>query len=1108
MELFEKQIRPLLVENCYKCHSAQAEKLKGGLLLDTKEGVLKGGETGPAIVPGKPEESLLIKAVQYKDEKLQMPPKKKLSDKQIAALITWVGMGAPDPRVESAKSTSTPAPYDFEAARKQWAFRKPQEPAVPEARRAEWPRSALDHFILASLEKQNLQPAQAADKRALIRRATFDLWGIPPSPEDVAAFLGDESPDAFEKVVERLLASPLYGERWARHWLDVVRYTDSNDSRGIGGDADIPEAYRYRDWVVAAFNKDLPYDQFIIDQFAGDLLQPRDPEKIDSDRVIATGLLAIGEWGTGDADKDKMMTDIVDDQIDVTGRVFLGLTLACARCHDHKFDPITNEDYYSLAGIFFSSHILPRPGDKTAGSATLRIPLASKVELDRRKAREEKIKELQKEIDLIRDDRVKALATEALPFTSAYLDAAYQYKQDRRDISLNAQEHRLRPDLLKRWAEYLGFGDLPLLNNFSRDLAGKPGLFAWHGAGDTPSATINSNDKGVEFLTIKMPPKSVAVHPSPKAPVAVGFRAPISGEFTVDGKLVDADPNCGDGINWSIDLRRGSSVENVARGGFGNGGEQSFTKRNGADRLSRLRLSAGDLLQFAIDPKGDYGCDTTLIEVDIVEIGGEKRVWNLTRDLVSDPYENGQGNPHSDSHGHKGVWAFYDLAGQALFKDLPAESSLAKWLGAANAITSEETLAQLPSLGGRLQTNLLAIQAETKTPAPREAITRMADAKVFEELMNPRSGFWSALRENNSLLAADAREQFLRAQSELAQLKSNPPAPLPVTHGIQEGGVPESVHAGIHDAHIHIRGRYDRLGPVVSRKFPRVLAGDKQKPVTEGSGRLQLARWLASPDNPLTARVMVNRIWQHHFGEGIVRTPNNYGKLGEPPSHPELLDWLAHRFVESGWSIKAMHRLMMLSAAYQQSALGDLATMRADPENRLFGRMNRQRMEAETLRDSIMAVNGSLDLRPGGPATRDIASRRRTLYLMTIRSIRNDYRSLFDAPDANSIVDKRVISTVAPQALFLLNNPFILTETRRLAERVLNESPRDDGRRVSWLYEHLFSRSPSSIEIEIARQALERVYATMNGSFSEKEIAAWEAFSQILLASNEFAFID
>ncbi|MEP6664658.1 MAG: DUF1549 domain-containing protein, partial [Verrucomicrobiota bacterium] len=375
-----------MVEHCYKCHSADAEKLKGDLFLDSKAGVLKGGESGAALVPGDVEKSLLIKAVRYTDKDLEMPPKKaggKLSDLQIADLEAWVKMGAPDPRTNffTAEVKRFNSPYDFIALRTNWAFHNPKIPEIPKVKNQEWAKSPVDHFILAKLEGKNISPAAPASKRVLIRRATFDLTGLPPTQKEISDFLADKSSDAFAKVVERLLASPQYGERWARHWLDVVRYTDSLDSRVLGQESDSLDAWRYRDWVVNAFNRDLPYDQFITQQIAGDLLPPPEPNGIDTNAIIATGMYAIGNWGNGDADKEKILTDIADDAVDVTGRAFLGLTLACARCHDHKFDPIPTADYYSMAGIFFSSHILDKLTPKGAGEILMRIPLVSKTEV-------------------------------------------------------------------------------------------------------------------------------------------------------------------------------------------------------------------------------------------------------------------------------------------------------------------------------------------------------------------------------------------------------------------------------------------------------------------------------------------------------------------------------------------------------------------------------------------------------------------------------------------------------------------------------------------------------------------------------------------------------
>jgi hypothetical protein len=769
-DFFETEIRPLLVQRCHKCHGEQ--KPKSGLRLTSRAALLKGGDTGPAAVPGKPEESLLIRAVRQ-DGDLKMPPNEKLTQAQIDKLTRWVQRGLTWPETPPDKSilaVRQGPQYPISAEQRRfWSFQPVSVTAPPPVRDAAWCRSALDHFILAALEARGLRPAQPADKLTLLRRATFDLTGLPPTPAEVEAFLADGAPDAFAKVVDRLLNSSHYGERWARHWLDVVRYSDSHDARivtGPGDIMDITEAYRYRDWVVEALNRDLPYDQFILHQIAGDLIPPNEPGGVNIPGIIATGMLAIGNWGGGDADKEKLLTDIADDQVDVVSRAFLGLTVACARCHDHKFDPIPTEDYYSLAGIFFSSHILQDPGPKTNGPPMLRIPLVPKAEFERRRPLEARVAALQKQIKQAGSDQMAALANSLLPRTIGTFVAAWQLDR-----------HHFR-----------------------------------------------------------------------------------------------------------------------------------------------------------------------LIEL----------------------------------------------------------------------------------------------------------------------------------------------------QGELDRLKQSLP-PIPYANGTQEGGCPQSPQAGVHDVRVHIRGRYDRLGKLVPRRFPRILAGENQTPITQGSGRMELARWIASPANPLTARVMVNRIWQHHFGEGIVRTPGNMGQLGARPTHPKLLDFLAHRFIQSGWSIKAMHRAIMLSAAYQQGSAAAPETLKADPENRLFGRMNCRRLEAEEVRDALLAVAGRLDPALGGRASQDFMRPRRTLYLMTIRSDRSTFRELFDAADSTTIIDKRGESTVAPQALFLLNHPFTLEQAKAVAERVRQKASRDSQEIIQRLYVLLYGRMPVAREEEIGRAAVRQ---------------GWEAYCQVLLCANEFIMVD
>jgi hypothetical protein len=807
-------------------------------------------------------------------------------------------------------------------------------------------------------------------------------------------------------------------------------------------------------------------------------------------------MLAIGNWGGGDADKEKLLTDIADDQVDVVSRAFLGLTVACARCHDHAFDPIPTEDYYGLAGIFFSSHILQDPGPKTDGPPMLRIPLLSPAELARRDQQTKRVPELEKQIKRITDDQLAAALKEWLPQTARYMTAAWEYQgRDRRASRTLAQvaaEHKVREDVLRRWIDFLGFGDHRLMDKPISNLLGIPGLHVWKGDTDTPSLTVNTTDKELSFITIKMPPRSVAVHPSPSAGVAVGWQSPLTGVVRLAGRVVDADAVCGDGIAWVVQHRHAAGVRDLASGDIPNGGMQVLSTGKDGERLAEVEVQAGDSVLLVVLPKMTHACDTTVVELEVRERDGAKRTWSLTQDLVADPLEGGHGNPHSDRLGNRGVWYFYDLAANGPDRaQVVAGSALARWQSAIAAVKNGK--------GGPQEVEQAATDVQKALESAE--VQKGPDARLYQDLIGPRSPFRGAVPDDHALPAA-VREQLARLSAELEGMKKELAAPVPFTHGAQEGGCPKSPQEGTHDVHIHIRGRYDRLGKLVPRHFPRILAGENQTPVTEGSGRLQLARWVASADNPLTARVMVNRVWQQHFGEGLVRTPGNFGKLGQPPSNPELLDHLAWVLVQSGWSLKALHRAIMLSAAYQQSSVASEEMLKADPENRLLGRMPRRRLEAEAIRDSLLAVAGRLDPRLGGPATQDFNTTRRTLYFMTIRSDRTSFRELFDAADPTAIIDKRTVSTVAPQALFLLNHPFAAEQTKVLARRILQEEPAAEEEKIRRLYVLLFGRPPMEKEIQIGRAALAR------GRGAGSEEAAWQEYCQVLLCTNEFVYVD
>ena len=836
VKFFETRIRPILVEHCQQCHGM--DKQKGNFRLDSAAGLRAGGDLGPAITSGAPEESLMLRAIGYQDETLKMPPRGKLSDRQIADLTEWIKAGAPYPaRQAPAAKPQVPSKSENAEGDRFWAFQPPVKASVPIVRDALWPRNVVDRFILAGLEAKGLKPAPPADKRTLIRRATFDLLGLPPTVAEVEAFLADDSPAAYTAVIERLLASPHYGERWGRHWLDVVRYADSN---GLDENIAFGNAWRYRDYVAAAFNRDKPYDQFLREQIAGDLLPPVDDMEVRHERLIATAFLSLGPKVLAEVDERKMEMDIIDEQVDTLGRALLGLTLGCARCHDHKFDPISTEDYYAVAGIFKSTRTM---------------------------------------------EHFKKIA---------------------------------------RW---------------------------------------NENDIAVPA----------------------------------------------------------------------------------------------------------------------------------------------------------------DLARKAAHEQRVAEKSAAVdgFIKQANA---------------RLQAS-----------QPGAALPEKPESQYSDE--------------------DKARLKQLR--DELAAAGKEAPV-MPTALGVGEGAIA--------DLPVHIRGNHLTLGNVVPRGVPRILAGS-QPPAIEPnhSGRLELAEWLVRKDHPLTSRVMINRLWRWHFGEGLVRSPDNFGKLGEAPTNQPLLDWLARDFIESGWSIKHMHRQLMLSSTYQMTAVmaGHPAPVVAglltephlstpvvaglltephvstegllsratdavqpapheslsqaasiDPANHLLWRMNVQRLEAEEIHDALLAASGGLDRTMGGSLLH-VANRgylfdhtsldhtrydapRRALYLPVIRNNLYDVFQLFDAPDGTVLNGNRDSTTVAPQALFMLNSDLVQQSANRLAKSLLALPEADDARRIEILYLQCYSRPPSDTELVRDRGLLERFYATALTSESDpaaRRMLAWTWLCHGVLAANEFIYV-
>ena len=1004
---FESKVRPVLVAKCIACHGAS--QASGGVRLDTPAGA----KAAAARIPG----------VLTHVGAVRMPPSGKLPESDVVALSDWARAGAPLPRPVATGRVRPPL----------WSVQPVRRPAPPKVRAVGRVRNPIDRFVLARLEAKGLTLGPEADRRTLIRRASFDLTGLPPTESEIDAFLADRKPGAWERVVDRLLASPRYGETWGRHWLDLVRYCNSLDARGTGSEGDLTYAWRYRDWVVDAFNADMPYGEFLLDQVAGDLVPAPDGD-LNVRGTIATGFLAIGNWGNGDADKDKILTDIADDQVDTVGKAFLGLTIGCARCHDHKFDPIATADYYSLAGVFFSTHILPKLTPKGAGEIILRVPLETKADVKLRAALAKEEADLQAWRTQLRARIAESMA----PRTRAYLTAVR-----------TGDSTGLEAWAVRRWREALGLVGHPLMTKPVRALGGNTGVDGVAGKGDNPSQVVNTNTEERRIATFTLPPRSVAMHPSPGNGVVAGWTSPVNGGATVRAMVVDADPACGNGVAWRIEHHGARGVRTLAEGTVGNAGKQE-----GIAVPETVAVTPGDRIELLILPAGEYSCDTTVVDLE-VRLGDRR--WNLSEDAVRNPGVN----PVPDAYGNAATWRFSDPAGTP-GATLPAAVRDAWAKGDDQA----------------------AAAAFLSAPADPEGPFHPAAAADLSE--------------------ADRLEWEARARR-VAALRTRVPATVAYANAAQEGGVPESPHAGVHDVAVHRRGRYDQLGEMVPRGVPSLLTGGAPIVAKQGSGRLELGTWLADPRNPLVPRVLANRLWQRHFGEGIVRTTSNFGALGERPTHPELLDWLASEFARAGGSIKKLHRLMLTSATWMQSSLETQPlARRVDPENRLLHRMHRQRLSAEALRDSLLSASGTLDTTAGGPAFREFETPRRSVYCMSIRSDRTGFLPLFDMADSTNGVERRTESLVAPQALYLMHADFVQDQAARLGERLRGLSG-TDPERIDRAYRWLYGRPATLAERAFGAEFLRDARAV---PAPNPQVRAWSRYAHVLLCANEFLYVD
>ena len=965
IEFFEQQIAPILKRRCYECHSHKSGKAKGGLVLDSRHGWKKGGGEGPAIVPGKPGESLLIEAVRY--EGYQMPPDKKLPTSEIALLEKWVAMGAPDPRKSKAPKVDP---------EKLWALQRIENPAVPTVKDAKWPQDDLDSFILARLEGEGLRPSGDADRYTLLRRVTFDLTGLPPTPEEIAAFINDKSERAYETVVDRLLNSAGFGDHWARHWFDLSCYADLAD---IQGNVLIRDAWRYRDYVIGAFNSDKPLDQFIHEQIAGDLLPYENVEQ-QREQIIATGYLAIGPWTLQNYIKGQLTADVVDHQIDRIGRTFLAQTISCARCHDHKFDPIPTADYYALAGIFHSTLTTSYDGPGVWSQIThVTLP--------------------------------------ELP------GAAAEFERLSQEIS--QQQQRLRVELaeLQRHDEKRRFAK-KAVNDQANALTLKSG--------------ISANDAGRQYRV------SFAAGPT----VWAGATQATTRQ---DGLLLQVLRKDGTVLAYHVHRPHAWS---------GKADAQQFS----AALFVYNGDGSGDVTLHitSSDYTGRFG--GAIDDLTIVESG-------ISRVVFAEDFDKCQ---------------LGSIKGKQAGTGLPvyAKCSFPGWTG--NGINHSHVV----DIGKRDKPNI-ALQIFSG-PAIASANPRLAE--IDHELDSLTNRLESARPGRTRALA------------------------------VKDIETPR-------DGPIYRRGDFQSPGDIVPRGFVSAVSVSKRHEIpAKTSGRLQLAQWLTDRENPLTSRVVVNRVWHHLFGQGLVRTVDYFGVHGETPSHPELLDFLAVRLREADqWSLKTTVRRLVMSRTYRMASSHNATAVEIDPDNRLLWQMPRRRLTAESIRDAMLAASGELDPGRGGPSLglelkdnirgaggnvnpanwggqiADYIKNRRSVYLPLKRERpvgELEILSAFDFPHPSEITGTRPNTTVATQALFLLNSPFVKYQASKLAERLTKEEPDDEQARLNRLYLLTISRTASSEEIETATIFLDQCARDLKGERS----AAWIQLCHAVMGSNNFLF--
>ncbi len=994
LELFERTVRPMLVNQCLECHGG--EKIRGGLVLSTPEGLEKGGDAGAVVRPGDPSGSRLLEALEYHNPDFRMPPSGRLPESTIADVRRWIELGAPDPRprgeIEAGGEESA---LQLGDRLQHWAYRpmsKDGPPAYPE-------EHPIDRFIGHKLEQAGGTPSSPAEDHQLLRRLHLSLTGLPPTLEQLRNFEHAPPVERLNQTLDQLLESPHYGERWARHWMDVARYADSN---GLDENTAFANAWRWRDWVISAFNDDLPYDQFLTMQLAGDLLPPTDDRDLARDRIVATGFLGLGPKVLAEPDKAKMRADIVDEQLDTIGKTFLGQTIGCARCHDHKFDPIPARDYYALAGIMHSTQTM---ATFNTVARVLEQPAAHPDMLAEREAWERDLEaakaaidQAQKQIDTGLQDQWVTKLPQAIETVAAVPNAQIGREAEAFDRS-----------------------------NLNRDFdQWGPGIGVIH--------TTRPNE--LQF-------------------VEWDFEVPSAGDWTLSMRYACAE-----------------------------------------SRPAKLIIDGTERVKEALkEATGSFYPDTQRW-VDVYS--GEWPAGSVTIRM-----ERPVSFPHIDRIALRRTTPEQETVNQL---DAVAESidlpigfvrRLHKHLGFTPEWTRDPNATQI---------EVKAILAKHRESAGTNENPDQQEAQHRWLVDGP---FVPTDQERTEAGEGDLKA-WAAAKENLAQLEAKEAPLAPNTISVRE-------ESEIRSVKLHARGDHTQLiGEEIPRGFLQVSDHlVPAPPIESNSGRLDLASWMLHPEHPLTARVIVNRVWQGHFGVGLVNTPSDFGTRGGAPTHPELLDWLARWFIQDGWSLKRLHRLILTSKTWQQSSQLRPDMAQLDPDNTLLWRSNRRRYEAEAIRDAILTASGGMDRTMGGSllntgnfayvnndqsaSNETYEDRRRAVYLPVIRNDMYDLYSIFDYPDASVSFGQRPSTVVSSQALFFLNAPLVLEEAERLAN-TLHQSPVDAA--LTELWQRAYARLPRDEE----RQRAETLLRTLEVDISP--ISAWSGLIQSVFASSEFIYLD